>query len=107
MSTKSHFIYEDGVEGFEETSEPQSIFGKWTGYNAYLIIDNSILKESRLKGEYLIIETKNTEYLPNKFQLWGDAIIEAEWDEEGLMVILKGGHHITKKIINNDYPNAK
>lgn len=106
MSTKSHFIYEDGVEGFEETSEPQSIFGKWTGYNAYLIIDNSILKESRLKGEYLIIETKNTEHLPKKFQLWGGAIIEAEWDEEGLMVTLKGGHHITKKIINNDYPNA-
>lgn len=106
MSTKSHFIYEDGVEGFEETIEPQSIFGKFTGYNAYLIIDNAILKKSRLKGEYLIIETKNTEHLPAKFQIWGDAILEAEWDDDGIMIRLKGGHHITKKIINNDYPNA-
>lgn len=107
MSTRAHFIYHDGVEGYEETSEPQSIFGKFTGYNAYLIIDNSILKASRLKGEYLIIETQNTEHLPKKFQLWGGAIIEVEWDEEGLIIILEGGNHITKKVISNDYPNAK
>lgn len=106
MSTKSHFIYENGIEGFEETSEPQSIFGKFTGYNAYLIIDPSVLKSVKVKDDYLYIEVKNTNHLPQKFKIWGDAVIEVDIDEDGLMVVLKGGHLLTNRIVNRDFPNA-
>lgn len=103
MSTKSHFIYENGVEGFEETSEPQSVFGNFTGFNAYLIIEPSYIKSFKIEGQYLYIEPKDSEILPDKFKIWGDAIICAEYDEDGLLVALKGGHHITKKIISKDF----
>jgi len=105
MSTKSHFIYEDGIEGFEETMEPKSIFGKFVGYNAYFILENSVLKSFQMMDHYIIIETKNTEKLPKKFKIWGDAILNFEWDEDGLLVKLEGGHHITKQIVSNDYSN--
>jgi hypothetical protein len=106
MSTKSHFIYENGIEGFEETSEPQSIFGKLTGWNAYLIIETHILKSVKIKDDYLYVEVKDTDHLPKQMKIWGDAVIEAEVDEDGLLIILKGGHHITKRIISRDFPNA-
>jgi len=101
MSTKSHFIYEKGIEGYEETSEIKSIFGKFLGYNAYLILDNSILKSFQMKDQHIIIETKNTDKLPNKFQIWGDAILKFDWDEDGLLIHLEGGHTITEKIVKN------
>ncbi len=107
MSTKSHFIYEDGIEGFEETAEPQSIFGKFTGYNAYLIIEPSILKSVKIKDDYLYVQVKNTTYLPKEMKIWGDAVIEAEVDEDGLMIVFKGGHHITKRIISRDFLNEQ
>jgi hypothetical protein len=103
MSTKSHFIYEHGIEGFEETSEPQSIFGKLQGYNAYLIIDLALLKSVKIKGDYLFIETRDTTHLPEKFKIWGDAVIEAEFDYDGLLIILKGGHHVTKSVVAKDF----
>ena len=103
MSTKSHFIYEDGIEGFEETIEPKSIFGKFVGYTAYFILENTVLKSFQMLNDYIIIETKNTDKLPKKFKIWGDAIIDFEWDEDGLLVKLDGGHHITKQIVSNDY----
>ena len=103
MSTKGHFIYENGIEGFEETSEPQSIFGSFIGYNAYLIIENHVLKSIEMKDQHLIIETKETDKLPKRFKIWGGAILTFDWDSDGLMVALKGGNHITNKIIKNDY----
>ena len=103
MSTKSHFIYEDGIEGFQETSEPKTIFGKLVGYTAYFILENSVLKSFQMLNDYIIIETKNTDKLPKKFKIWGGAIIEFDWDEDGLLVKLEGGHHITKQIVSNDY----
>jgi hypothetical protein len=105
MSTKSHFIYEDHIEGFQETSEPQQVFGKCTGYNVYLIIENPILKSFKIEEEYLFVETKNTVHLPSKFKVWGDAVLLADWDEDGLMIHLKGGHFITKEVIENNYTN--
>jgi hypothetical protein len=103
MSTKSHFIYEKGIEGFEETNESQSIFGKFIGYNAYLTIDSSILKSVKIKDEYIYIHTQDTNHLPSEFKIWGDAIIETNIDNDGLLIILKGGHHITKQIINKEF----
>lgn len=103
MSMKSHFIYEDGIEGFEDTIEPNSIFGKFVGYTAYFILENTVLKSFKMLNDYIIIETPNTEKLPKKFKIWGDAIILFEWDEDGLLVKLEGGHHITKQIVSNDY----
>ncbi len=103
MSTKAHFIYETGIEGFEETSEPSTIFGKVKGFNAYLCLEWSVLKSFSMVGEYLIIETKNTDKLPKKFSVWGGAILEFECDEDGLAIHLDGGNHITKQIVSNDY----
>ena len=103
MSTKSHFIYEDGVEGYEETSEPQSTFGKFRGFNAYLFIDPDHLRSVKIKGDYLYVEVRNTNELPLSFKVWGDAIIEADVDEDGLMIILKGGHHVTNEIIKKQF----
>jgi hypothetical protein len=102
MSTKAHFIYEPFLEGFEETSEPRSIFGKFKGYDSYLIIENGALKNFCMQGDYLIIETKECK-LPNKFRIWGDAILEFDYDMECLCISLKGGHHVTRKIISNNY----
>jgi len=104
MSTKSHFIYHDGIEGYEETSEPQSIFGKFQGYNAYLIIEQRFLEYVKLKGDYLHVKTKETEYLPKEMKIWGDAVLEVDIDEDGLLIILKGGHYITNRIIKKDFP---
>ena len=102
MSSKSHFIFEHGIEGFEETNEPQSVFGKLVGFNAYLYIDQAILKSVKIKGDYLYIKTK-TDHLPPTIKVWGDAVIEADIDRDGLMLALKGGHVVTKKIINLDF----
>ena len=107
MSTKSHFIYEDGIEGYSDCSEPQSIFGKWVGDNAYLIIEPRVLKSVKLKGDYLHVETKETEHLPKEMKIWGDAVLEMDIDEDGLMIILKGGHYITKQIIEKNFPTEK
>lgn len=104
MSTKSHFIYVVGIEGYTDCSEPQSIFGKWVGDNAYLIIEHSVLKSVKIKGDYLYIETKETTDLPREMKIWGDAVIEADIDEDGLCIIFKGGHHITERIIKKDFP---
>lgn len=103
MSTRSHFIYGEGVEAFEETSEPQSIFGKFTGFNAYLYIEKSKLKSFSLSGEYIVIHTKDTNLLPPVFKIWGDAIIELEFDGEDLCIRLKGGHHVTRDIYNQKF----
>jgi len=103
MSTKAHFIYEDGIEGFEETIEPKSVFGKFVGYTAYFIIENIVLKSFQMIDDYIIIETKNTKHLPEKFKIWGDAILQFDWDSDGLCVKLEGGHHITKQIVSNDF----
>ena len=51
----------------------------------------------------MIIETKDTDHLPREFKIWGDAVIEIDWDYQGLLILLKGGHHVTKKIIKNNY----
>ncbi len=103
MSTIAHFIYEDGINGYEETAEPVTIFGKFIGWNAYLILEPNVLKSFSLEGEYIKIKTKNTAYLPTEFKVWGDAILDFDWDEDGLCLHLKGGHHITKKIVEKDY----
>ncbi len=106
MSTKGHFIYENGIEGFTDCSNPRSIFGKHIGDDAWLILDKSILKSVNLKDEHLIIETRNTDKLPAKFQIWGGAIVDFEiyFDfEEGIIIHLIGGNHVTEKIVKNDY----
>jgi hypothetical protein len=103
MSTKSHFLYADNIEGFEETSEPQSIFGKFTGYNVHIIIDFPVLSSVKIKDDFLFIELKNSGPLPPKMKIWGDAVVEMEVDETGLMLILKGGHYISKKFVSRDY----
>jgi len=103
MSSKSHFIYEIGIEGYEETIEPQSIFGKFVGFNAYLLLDSTLLISIRMEGEYLFIETSNTDKLPTKFKIWGDAILYYEIDKLRIEICLKGGHHITKDIICGKY----
>lgn len=103
MSSKSHFIYEQGIEGYEETSEPQSIFGKFQGYNAYLIIDLVLINSVKIKDDYLFVETRGTKHLPEKIKIWGDAVIEATFDHDGLVVILKGGHHVTKSVVAKDF----
>ena len=99
MSSKSHFIFEHGLEGFEETNEPQSVFGTFVGFNAYLYIDQAILKSVKVKGDYLYIETQS-DHLPPIIKVWGDAVLEFTVDNEGLTLTLKGGHHITKDIVN-------
>jgi len=104
MSTKAHFIYEEGIDGYEETSEPQSIFGSFTGYNVYLTLDFKVLESVNFKGEYLYIETKNTKSIPSKIKIWGDSVIEFWIDSDGLLLWLKGGHHITKRILQKDFP---
>jgi len=105
MSTKSHFIYEDGIEGYSETSEPRSIFGKWIGNDAYLIIDRKLLKGFRMVGQYLIIETKDTPFLPENISIWGDCIVDFEYDfiDEALWIHFEGGHYVTRNIIEKDW----
>ena len=71
--------------------------------NAYLVIENHKLESFKVIDDYMIIETKDTDHLPKKFKIWGDAVIEIDWYYQGLIIVLKGGHHVTKKIIKNNY----
>ena len=103
MSTKAHFIYGDEVEGYEETIEPHSIFGKFTGYNVHMIWNKDHVHGIKIDGEYIILSVTPFEKMPGKFKIWGDAIIGFDYDIDGLESILKGGHHITEKIIKGNY----
>ena len=103
MSTKAHFIYGDFIEGYEETAECKEVFGKFVGFNCYLIIENNNLKKFSVEGQYLIVETKDTQVLPTKFKIWGDAILDFDYDMECLCIHLEGGHPITKGIIKKEF----
>jgi len=59
--------------------------------NAYLVIENHKLESFKVIDDYMIIETKDTDHLPKKFKIWGDAVIEIDWDYQGLLIVLKGG----------------
>ena len=103
MSTKSHFICGDFIEGFEETSEPKNIFGKFIGYNCYLIIENNNLKSFGIEGNFLTVSTKDTKLLPSEFKIWGGAILDFYYDMDCLCVHLDGGHPTTEKIIKRKF----
>jgi len=98
MSTRSTILNNANVDIHSETSEPQSIFGTYTGDNIYMIIENNILKSFKLKGEYLYIEVKEGWEIPTKFKIWGGNVINADWDSDGLIVAIKGGTRTAKAI---------
>lgn len=98
MSTRSTILNNVNVDIHSETSEPQSIFGKFTGFNIYMIIENNILKSFKLQGEYLYIEVKEGWEIPPKLKIWGGNVIETSWDSDGLLICIKGGTHTAKAI---------
>ncbi|MCW3082944.1 MAG: hypothetical protein JWP12_310 [Bacteroidetes bacterium] len=110
MSTRSHFIYGNEIQGFTECSEPREVFGKFVGYDAYLIIGKEILKSISIVDQFLIVKMKHDyKEVPAEFKIWGDAIVEFKYcflDDE-LLIQLEGGHHITKQIVSNDYSKLK
>ena len=103
MSSKAHFIYTDGIEGYEETNEPQSIFGKHRGFNAYLVFDPGHIRGIQIVEDYIYLTVTPFDDMPSKFRIWGDAILQFDYDDEGLLICLKGGHYITCNIIKNIY----
>lgn len=103
MIKKAHFILAHGIEGYEETSEPQRVFGQFVGFNVYLFIDFSLLQSVKLIGEYISINVKQNNHLPEYFTICTDAIVEVKFDKYGFLVCLKGGHSITKKIIHLEF----
>jgi hypothetical protein len=103
MSTKSHFLYEQGIECYEETSEPQSIFGRFTGYNLYVIVDFTVLESIKLEGEYLYLLFYQNNFFPRTIKIWGDAVVSFELNDEGICLILKGGHPIAKEFFNKEF----
>jgi len=98
MSTKAHILNNAYLEVYNKTSEPQDIFGKFTGFNIYMIIENNILKSFKLQGEYIHIEVKEGWELPPKFKIWGGNVINADWNSDGLLICIKGGTHTAKAI---------
>jgi len=101
MSTKADFMFieSDTVRVYWETSEPQSIFGKWIGDNVYVEIDTSLVRSLKIEGHFLIIHLLKNEYLPMYMKIWGDAVVQSEFDiYEGILIVLKGGHYITKQL---------
>lgn len=102
MSTKSHIIYENAIEIYEETSEPRDIFGKFTGNDIYIIIENQILKSFAVVNSHVEIVT-NTPHFPNKVRIWGDAVERVDWDIDDLCIHLKGGHYITKFVEKKEF----
>lgn len=62
MSTKSHFINENEVEGFHETSLPRSVFGKFRGFDVYFIVEAHAIDYFKVKDEYFYFKIKNSEY---------------------------------------------
>ena len=106
MSTKSHFIEGIEVEGFEEKSEPQAIFGKFKGYNVYMYWDAKHIHGISLEDDYVILTVTPFEAMPAKFKVWGDAVLEFNYDKDGLMLKLKGGHHVTTNIIKGKYSQS-
>lgn len=92
MSTKAHFIYANGIEGYQETSEPRHMYTKFVGYDSYLMIDFTLLNEVKVKSEYIEIYLKKSiEFIPESFQIHGSAILEFEIDSDGIMIHMKAG----------------
>ena len=103
MSTKAHFIYGQGIEGFEETSEPRTIFGKIKGFDVYLYIDKDRVNSIKIQGEYVILSVEPYKEMPSLFKIWGGVLLEFEYDKDGLFVKLEGGKVVTQNIINGNY----
>jgi hypothetical protein len=102
MSTKSHIFYVNGIEVYEETSEPQSIFGNFQGFNLYFIVEPNFIKSFKIKGDYLFLEVISNELPQSKFKIWGGDILEIDYDSDGLLVIIKGGSQTEKRIYAKD-----
>jgi len=103
MSTRSTVIDLPNIHVWEETSEPQMVFGKDIGFNVYLSIDISELKLFKVDGEYFYIRVKKDNYLPTDIKIWGGNIIWIEWDSEGLMVGLKGGSKPANEVLSGKF----
>lgn len=102
MSTKAHFIYDIGIEGYQETSEARQLYTKFVGYDSYLIIDFPLLKEVKVKSDYVEIYLKNDiGFIPESFHIHGDTILECEIDSDGLMLHLKAGF-TTDRFVKKD-----
>lgn len=100
MSTKSHIYYDSLIEIYSETSEPQSVLGNFRGYNIYILIEPELIKNIKIEGEYLFLQTHskfNTE-TPNKIKIWFGHIFEFDYDDDGLSIGIKGGSSTAKLI---------
>lgn len=102
MSTKTHIICEDGIEIYHETSQPRDIFGKFTGFDVYIIIEKEVLKSFVVVNSHIEIVT-NTPHFPNNARIWGDAVERVDWNGDDLFIQLRGGHYITRFVENKEF----
>jgi hypothetical protein len=103
MSSKSDITDEHSIRIYEETNERRSIWGKFKGYDLHIEIENESLVSFEIDNDHLVIELSGSEFLPNKFSIWGDAVVKCKWDKEGLEMVLKGGHIVTEDITTSTF----
>jgi hypothetical protein len=103
MSTKSTIINIHMFEMFEETSEPQDVFGKFQGCNIYFILEPPAFERLTLEGAYLILDIDLIEHLPYKMKFWGGDIVKMEYDNDGLLIVFKGGTKSASHLERKDY----
>jgi hypothetical protein len=101
---KSHFIFENHVEGFEDFGKLRKVFGfDVVGFDAYLIIKLNALEAFKVVNGYLCLTTKNSVGLPKKFKLEMAGVLELSFDADGLLIVLDGCNYQTQKVASLEF----
>ncbi len=101
MGTKGHLLFDDYIEIYEDVAfYRENTWGNFNGYDKCISIEVSNLYKFRIKDAFLYVELRESKNFPKEFKIWGDCVIEIDYDYESLLIQLEGGHTETKRIIN-------
>lgn len=104
MSTKSTILLADGIDIYSEGAEARHLFGKFIGWDIYLIIENTHIISISVDEdmEYLLISHRS-KALFNHLKIWLGAIVKFDYDIDGLLIVIRGGSPIEKSISRKDF----
>ena len=89
MSSKSHIIYDKGIECFHETNESfEDILGNYLGFNIYLVIDDYQYSFTVEKG---IMRLKTESEILGEININMRDVFEFDVDKDGLLLGIRGG----------------
>ena len=102
MSTKFTILCEDGIEVFEESTEPKtSIFGKYLGDNIYIVLE--AVKRWHIDENGLTINIPDNEFLNNELFFSPNNIAQVYSEYSDLIIVLKGGSYSAKQMKDKNF----